>query len=375
MSDQQIIFSMNRVSKTFPSNNKQVLKDINLSFFYGAKIGIIGLNGSGKSTLLKIIAGLDKSFKGDVHSSKEYTTGYLSQEPELDESKTVIDIVKEGMQEAVDLITEYNKINNQFALPDVYENPDKMEQLMKRQGELQDQIDACSAWDLETKLNIAMDALRCPEADTPINVLSGGERRRVALCRLLLQEPDVLLLDVPTNHLDAETVDWLQRFLIDYKGTCLIVTHDRYFLDQITGWILELDRGKGLPYEGNYSSWLEQKTQRLELEGKEDKKKQKVLEKELEWIKQGAKARQAKQKARIKSYEELVNSSERVKQNNAQIIIPNGERLGSKVIEVKNLGMHFEDKILFDNLSFSLPPGGIVGIIGPNVSSKTNSLL
>ena len=362
---------MNRVSKTFPSNNKQVLKDINLSFFYGAKIGIIGLNGSGKSTLLKIIAGLDKSFKGDVHSSKEYTTGYLSQEPELDESKTVIDIVKEGMQEAVDLITEYNKINNQFALPDVYENPDKMEQLMKRQGELQDQIDACSAWDLETKLNIAMDALRCPEADTPVNFLSGGERRRVALCRLLLQEPDVLLLDEPTNHLDAESVQWLEQHLQQYKGTVIAITHDRYFLDNVAGWILELDRGEGIPWKGNYSSWLEQKSKRLSQEEKTSSKRRKTLERELEWVRMTPKGRQTKSKARLSNYEKLLGEENKEKEEKIELYIPPGPRLGTNVIEANGVSKSFGDNLLYEDLSFKLPPAGIVGVIGPNGAGKT----
>ena len=371
MSDQQIIFSMNRVSKTFPSNNKQVLKDINLSFFYGAKIGIIGLNGSGKSTLLKIIAGLDKSFKGDLHSSKEYTTGYLSQEPELDESKSVIDIVKEGMQEAVDLITEYNKINNQFALPDVYENPEKMEQLMKKQGELQDQIDACSAWDLETKLNIAMDALRCPEAETPVNVLSGGERRRVALCRLLLQEPDVLLLDEPTNHLDAESVQWLEQHLQQYKGTVIAITHDRYFLDNVAGWILELDRGEGIPWKGNYSSWLEQKSKRLSQEEKTASKRRKTLERELEWVRMTPKGRQTKSKARLSNYEKLLGEENKAKEEKIELYIPPGPRLGTNVIEANGVSKSFGDNLLYEDLNFKLPPAGIVGIIGPNGAGKT----
>ena len=307
MSDQQIIFSMNRVSKTFPSNNKQVLKDIHLSFFYGAKIGIIGLNGSGKSTLLKIIAGIDKSFQGDVHFSKDHSIGYLAQEPEMDESKTVMDIVKEGMQEAVDLIAEYNDINNQFGLPEVYENPDKMEKLMAKQGELQDQIDAAGAWDLETKLNIAMDALRCPEGEKSVAVLSGGEKRRVALCRLLLKEPDILLLDEPTNHLDAESVHWLEQHLQQYKGTVIAITHDRYFLDNVAGWILELDRGEGIPWKGNYSSWLDQKSKRLAQQEKQASKRRKTLERELEWVRMSPKGRQSKSKARLNNYDKLDN--------------------------------------------------------------------
>ena len=371
MSDQQIIFSMNRVSKTFPSNNKQVLKDINLSFFYGAKIGIIGLNGSGKSTLLKIIAGLDSSFQGDVHSSKNYSTGYLAQEPELDESKTVIDIVKEGMQKAVDLIASYNEINNQFGLPEVYENPDKMEDLMKKQGELQDQIDSCGAWDLETKLNIAMDALRCPEGDTPINILSGGELRRVALCRLLLQEPDVLLLDEPTNHLDAESVQWLEQHLQQYKGTVISITHDRYFLDNVAGWILELDRGEGIPWKGNYSSWLDQKSKRLAQEEKTSSKRRKTLERELEWVRMTPKGRQSKSKARLSNYEKLLAEENKAQEEKIELYIPPGPRLGTNVIKAQGVSKSFGDKLLYEDLNFKLPPAGIVGIIGPNGAGKT----
>ncbi len=362
---------MNRVSKTFPSNNKQVLKDINLSFFYGAKIGIIGLNGSGKSTLLKIIAGLDTSFQGDVHSSKDYTTGYLAQEPELDESKTVMDIVKEGMQETVDLLESYNAINNQFGLPEMYENPDKMEELMKKQGELQDQIDACGAWDLETKLDIAMDALRCPEGDTPINVLSGGERRRVALCRLLLQEPDVIFLDEPTNHLDAESVQWLEQHLQQYKGTVIAITHDRYFLDNVAGWILELDRGEGIPWKGNYSSWLEQKSKRLAQEEKTVSKRRKTLERELEWVRMTPKGRQSKSKARLSNYEKLLGEENKEKEEKIELYIPPGPRLGSNVIEAQGVSKAFGDKLLYEDLNFKLPPAGIVGIIGPNGAGKT----
>tara|TARA_B100001115_G_scaffold184032_1_gene184865 strand:- start:319 stop:2004 length:1686 start_codon:yes stop_codon:yes gene_type:complete len=371
MLEQQIIFSMNRVSKTFPSNNKQVLKDIHLSFFYGAKIGIIGLNGSGKSTLLKIIAGLETSFQGDVHSSKDYTTGYLAQEPELDENKTVMDIVKEGMQEAVDLIAAYNDINNQFGLPEVYENPDKMEELMKKQGELQDQIDACGAWDLETKLNIAMDALRCPEGDTHINVLSGGERRRVALCRLLLQEPDVLLLDEPTNHLDAESVQWLEQHLQQYKGTVIAITHDRYFLDNVAGWILELDRGEGIPWKGNYSSWLDQKSKRLAQEEKTASKRRKTLERELEWVRMTPKGRQSKSKARLSNYEKLLGEENKAQEEKIELYIPPGPRLGTNVIEAQGVSKAFGDKLLYEDLNFKLPPAGIVGIIGPNGAGKT----
>ena len=354
---------MQDLTKSFPGG-KKCFENIHLSFLPGVKIGVVGVNGAGKSSLMKIMAGLDKDYIGEAWAAENVNVGYLPQEPILDSNLTVRENVLTAVADKKALIDEFNNVAEKLA-------NNYSEEIMEQMTELQDKIDAQNLWELDNQINIAMDALRCPSDESNIKELSGGEKRRVALCQLLLNSPELLLLDEPTNHLDAETVDWLQRFLIDYKGTCLIVTHDRYFLDKITGWILELDRGKGLPYEGNYSSWLEQKTQRLELEGKEDKKKQKVLEKELEWIRQGAKARQAKQKARIKSYEELVNSSERVKHNNAQIIIPNGERLGSKVIEVKNLGMHFEDKILFDNLSFSLPPGGIVGIIGPNGAGKS----
>ncbi len=363
MSSVKYIYHMQELTKTFPGG-KKCFENIHLSFLPGVKIGVVGVNGAGKSSLMKIMAGLDKDYIGEAWAAENVNVGYLPQEPVLDSNLTVRENVLTAVADKKALIDEFNNVAEKLA-------NNYSEEIMEQMTELQDKIDAQNLWELDNQINIAMDALRCPSDESNIKELSGGEKRRVALCQLLLNSPELLLLDEPTNHLDAETVDWLQRFLIDYKGTCLIVTHDRYFLDQITGWILELDRGKGLPYEGNYSSWLEQKTHRLELEGKEDKKKQKVLEKELEWIRQGAKARQAKQKARIKSYEELANSSERVKQNNAQIIIPNGERLGSKVIEVKNLGMHFEDKILFDNLSFSLPPGGIVGIIGPNGAGKS----
>ena len=363
MSSVKYIYHMQDLTKSF-QGGKKCFENIHLSFLPGVKIGVVGVNGAGKSSLMKIMAGLDKDYIGEAWAAENVNVGYLPQEPILDSNLTVRENVLTAVADKKALIDEFNNVAEILA-------NNYSEEIMEQMTELQDKIDAQNLWELDNQINIAMDALRCPSDESNIKELSGGEKRRVALCQLLLNSPELLLLDEPTNHLDAETVDWLQRFLIDYKGTCLIVTHDRYFLDQITGWILELDRGKGLPYEGNYSSWLEQKTQRLELEGKEDKKKQKVLEKELEWIRQGAKARQAKQKARIKSYEELANSSERVKQNNAQIIIPNGERLGSKVIEVKNLGMHFEDKILFDNLSFSLPPGGIVGIIGPNGAGKS----
>lgn len=371
MSDQQIIFSMNRVSKTFPSNNKQVLKDIYLSFFYGAKIGIIGLNGSGKSTLLKIIAGIDKSFQGDVHFSKDHSIGYLAQEPEMDESKTVMDIVKEGMQEAVDLIAEYNDINNQFGLPEVYENPDKMEKLMAKQGELQDQIDAAGAWDLETKLNIAMDALRCPEGEKSVAVLSGGEKRRVALCRLLLKEPDILLLDEPTNHLDAESVHWLEQHLQQYKGTVIAITHDRYFLDNVAGWILELDRGEGIPWKGNYSSWLDQKSKRLAQQEKQASKRRKTLERELEWVRMSPKGRQSKSKARLNNYDKLLSEENREKEEKIELYIPPGPRLGTNVIEANGVSKAFGDKLLYEDLNFKLPPAGIVGIVGPNGAGKT----
>lgn len=371
MSDQQIIFSMNRVSKTFQSNNKQVLKDIHLSFFYGAKIGIIGLNGSGKSTLLKIIAGLDTSFQGDVHFSKDHSIGYLAQEPEMDDSKTVMDVVKEGMQEAVDLIAQYNDINNQFALPEVYENPDKMEALMAQQGELQDKIDAAGAWDLETKLNIAMDALRCPDGEQSISVLSGGEKRRVALCRLLLKEPDILLLDEPTNHLDAESVQWLEQHLQHYKGTVIAITHDRYFLDNVAGWILELDRGEGIPWKGNYSSWLDQKSKRLAQEEKQASKRRKTLERELEWVRMTPKGRQSKSKARLSSYDKLVSEENKQQEEKIELYIPPGPRLGTNVIEASGVSKSFGDKLLYEDLNFKLPPAGIVGIIGPNGAGKT----
>lgn len=371
MSDQQIIFSMNRVSKTFPSNNKQVLKDIHLSFFYGAKIGIIGLNGSGKSTLLKIIAGLDKSFQGDVHFSKDHSIGYLAQEPEMEDSKTVMDVVKEGMQDAVDLIAEYNDINDQFGLPEVYENPDKMEALMAKQGDLQDRIDAAGAWDLETKLNIAMDALRCPDGEKAISVLSGGEKRRVALCRLLLKEPDILLLDEPTNHLDAESVQWLEQHLQHYKGTVIAITHDRYFLDNVAGWILELDRGEGIPWKGNYSSWLDQKSKRLAQEEKQASKRRKTLERELEWVRMSPKGRQSKSKARLSNYDKLVSEENKQQEDKIELYIPAGPRLGTNVIEANGVSKAFGDKLLYEDLNFKLPPAGIVGIIGPNGAGKT----
>ena len=371
MSDQKIIFSMNRVNKSFASNNKQVLKNINLSFFYGAKIGIIGLNGSGKSTLLKIIAGIDNSFQGDVHFSNDYSIGYLEQEPLMDESKTVLEIVKEGMQESVDLIAEYNSINDQFGLPEVYEDADAMEKLMDKQGKLQDEIDAVGAWDLETKLNIAMDALRCPDSDKSVNVLSGGERRRVALCRLLLKEPDILLLDEPTNHLDAESVRWLEQHLQQYKGTVIAITHDRYFLDNVAGWILELDRGEGIPWKGNYSSWLDQKSKRLAGEEKQASKRRKTLERELDWVRMNPKGRQAKSKARLNNYEKLLGEENREQEEKIELYIPPGPRLGTNVIEAVDVSKAFGDKLLYENLNFKLPPAGIVGIVGPNGAGKT----
>ncbi len=369
--DKKVIFSMSGVTKTYSQNNKTVLKNIYLSFFYGAKIGILGLNGSGKSTLLKIIAGVEKNYQGDVVFSPGYTVGYLEQEPELDESKTVIEIVKEGAQEVVDILAEYNKINDDFGLPEVYENPDKMEKLMNRQAELQDKIDATNAWELDTMLNRAMDALRTPEPDTPISVLSGGERRRVALCRLLIQQPDILLLDEPTNHLDAESVLWLEQHLQHYKGTVIAVTHDRYFLDNVAGWILELDRGEGIPWKGNYSSWLDQKTKRMQQEEKQASKRRKTLERELDWVRMGAKGRQAKGKARLNNYNKLLSEEQKEMEEKLEIFIPNGPRLGSKVIEAKGVKKAFGDKLLYEDLNFSLPPAGIVGIIGPNGAGKT----
>ena len=369
--DKKVIFSMNRVSKTYQSTGKQVLKDIYLSFFYGAKIGILGLNGSGKSTLLKIIAGVEKNYQGDVVFSSGYKVGYLEQEPQLDESKTVIDIVKEGVAETVAILDEYNKINDMFGLEEVYSDAEKMEKLMAQQAELQDKIDSANAWELDTKLEIAMDALRTPEPDKPISVLSGGERRRVALCRLLLQEPEILLLDEPTNHLDAESVHWLEHHLAQYKGTVIAVTHDRYFLDNVAGWILELDRGEGIPWKGNYSSWLDQKSKRLAQESKSASKRQKTLERELEWVRQGAKGRQTKQKARLKNYDKLMSQDQKQLDEKLEIYIPNGPRLGTNVIEASSVSKAFDDKFLYENLEFKLPQAGIVGIIGPNGAGKT----
>jgi ATP-binding cassette ChvD family protein len=368
--DKKIIFSMVGVSKAFQSN-KQVLKNIYLSFFYGAKIGIIGLNGSGKSTLLKIIAGLDKSYQGEVVFSPGYSVGYLAQEPHLDDTKTVKQVVMEGVQSVYDTLAEYEDINNKFGLPEYYEDPDKMEALFARQAELQDAIDATDAWNIDSKLERAMDALRCPPEDQPVKNLSGGERRRVALCRLLLQKPDILLLDEPTNHLDAESIDWLEQHLQQYEGTVIAVTHDRYFLDHVAGWILELDRGEGIPWKGNYSSWLEQKTKRMEMEEKTASKRRKTLERELEWVRMAPKARQAKGKARLNSYDKLLNEDVKEKEEKLEIFIPNGPRLGNKVIEAKGVAKAYGDKLLFDNLNFMLPPNGIVGVIGPNGAGKT----
>ncbi|WP_435625515.1 energy-dependent translational throttle protein EttA [Flagellimonas sp.] len=369
--DKKVIFSMSGVTKTFKTANTPVLKNIYLSFFYGAKIGILGLNGSGKSTLLKIIAGVDKNYQGDVVFSPGYTVGYLEQEPQLDEEKTVLEVVKEGVAETVAILDEYNKINDMFALPEVYEDADKMQKLMDKQATLQDQIDASNAWELDTKLEIAMDALRTPDSDKKIGVLSGGERRRVALCRLLLKEPDVLLLDEPTNHLDAESVHWLEHHLAQYKGTVIAVTHDRYFLDNVAGWILELDRGEGIPWKGNYSGWLDQKAKRLAQESKQASKRQKTLERELEWVRQGAKGRQTKQKARLKNYDKLLSQDQKQLEEKLEIYIPNGPRLGTNVIEAKGVSKAYGDKLLYENLNFNLPQAGIVGIIGPNGAGKT----
>ncbi|MFY7743765.1 MAG: energy-dependent translational throttle protein EttA [Flavobacterium sp.] len=369
--DKKVIFSMSKVSKTYSSTNKQVLKDIYLSFFYGAKIGILGLNGSGKSSLLKIIAGVDKNFQGDLVFAPGYKVGYLEQEPQLDETKTVIEIVREGAAEIFALLEEFNKINDMFGLPEVYEDADKMQKLMDRQAELQDKIDAVGAWEIDNKLEVAMDALRTPDSDTPIKVLSGGEKRRVALCRLLLQQPDVLLLDEPTNHLDAESVLWLEQHLQQYPGTVIAVTHDRYFLDNVAGWILELDRGEGIPWKGNYSSWLDQKSKRMELEEKVASKRRKTLERELDWVRQGAKGRQTKQKARLQNYDKLLNEDQKELDEKLELYIPNGPRLGTNVINANGVSKAYGDKLLYEDLNFTLPQAGIVGIIGPNGAGKT----
>ncbi|MBD5231856.1 MAG: energy-dependent translational throttle protein EttA [Bacteroidales bacterium] len=368
--DKKIIFSMVGVSKVIPPQ-RQILKNIYLSFFYGAKIGIIGLNGSGKSTLMKIIAGLDKSYQGEVVFSPGYSVGYLEQDPKLDPDKTVREVVQEGMQPTLDLLAEFDKVNEAFADPDVLEDPEKMDKLIERQAELQDKLDACDAWNIDNRLERAMDALRCPPDDQPIRELSGGERRRVALCRLLLQEPDVLLLDEPTNHLDAESIDWLEQHLQQYKGTVIAVTHDRYFLDHVAGWILELDRGEGIPWKGNYTSWLDQKTKRMAQEEKTASKRRKTLERELEWVRMAPKARQAKGKARLNNYDSLLNQDQKEREEKLEIFIPNGPRLGNKVIEANGLSKAFGQKVLFDGLDFMLPPNGIVGVIGPNGAGKT----
>ena len=368
--DKKVIFSMVGVSKIYPPQ-KQVLKNIYLSFFYGAKIGIIGLNGSGKSSLLKIIAGIDKNYQGEVVFAPGYSVGYLEQDPKLDPSKTVIEVVREGVQPILDLLAEFDKVNESFGDPEVLENPEKFEAVMARQAELQDKLDAADAWNIDSKLSRAMDALQCPPDDQPVSTLSGGERRRVALCRLLLQQPDILLLDEPTNHLDAESIDWLEQHLQQYKGTVIAVTHDRYFLDHVAGWILELDRGEGIPWKGNYSSWLDQKTKRMAQEEKQASKRRKTLERELEWVRMAPKARQAKGKARLASYDRLLNEDQKQKEERLEIFIPNGPRLGNKVIEATGLAKAYGKKQLFDNLSFTLPPAGIVGVIGPNGAGKT----
>ena len=368
--DKKVIFSMVGVSKIYPPQ-KQVLKNIYLSFFYGAKIGIIGLNGAGKSTLLKIIAGLDKQYQGEVVFSPGYSVGYLEQDPKLDPSKTVKEIVQEGVRPILDLLAEFDKVNESFADPDVLEDPDRMDKLINRQAELQDKLDAADAWNLDNKLERAMDALRCPPEDQNVATLSGGERRRVALCRLLLQNPDVLLLDEPTNHLDAESIDWLEQHLQQYKGTVIAITHDRYFLDHVAGWILELDRGEGIPWKGNYSSWLDQKTKRMAQEEKQASKRRKTLERELEWIRMAPKARQAKGKARLSSYDRLLNEDQKEREEKLEIFIPNGPRLGNKVIEAQHVAKAYGEKVLFDDLNFMLPPNGIVGVIGPNGAGKT----
>lgn len=369
--DKKIIFSMVGLSKTIKQTNKTILKDIYLSFFYGAKIGIIGLNGAGKSTLMKIIAGLDNDYQGEVVFSPGYSVGYLPQEPQLDNSKTVREIVQEGVQHIVDALTEYEEINQKFGLPEYYEDENKMNELFARQGELQDIIDATDAWNLDSRLDRAMSALRCPPADQKVEYLSGGERRRIALCRLLLQKPDVLLLDEPTNHLDAESIDWLEQHLNQYEGTVIAVTHDRYFLDDVAGWILELDRGEGIPWKGNYSSWLEQKSKRMEMEEKVASKRRKTLERELEWVRMSPKARQAKGKARLNSYDKLLNEDQKEKEQHLEIFIPNGPRLGNKVINAQHVSKSFGSKTLFSDLNFMLPPNGIIGIIGPNGAGKT----
>jgi sulfate-transporting ATPase len=368
--DKKIIFSMVNVSKNTPQG-KQIIKDIHLSFYYGAKIGILGLNGAGKSTVMKIIAGIDKNFQGDVVFSPGYTIGYLPQEPELDEAKTVKEIVKEGVQEVADLLKEYDEINNKFMDEEIMNDADKMNELIDKQGKVQEKIDQLDAWDLDSKLELAMDALRTPEGDRTVKGLSGGERRRVALCRLLLKQPDILLLDEPTNHLDAESVHWLEQHLQNYKGTVIAVTHDRYFLDNVAGWILELDRGEGIPFKGNYSSWLEQKAKRLEQEEKTESKRKKALDRELEWVRQGAKGRQAKGKARLKNYESMLNETVKEKEAKIEIPIPNGPRLGNEVIEANDIAKGYDDNLLYENMSFKLPPAGIVGVIGPNGAGKT----
>ena len=369
--DKKVIFSMSGVSKTYPSANQPVIKNIYLSFFYGAKIGILGLNGSGKSTLLKIIAGIDKNYQGDVVFSSGFSVGYLEQEPQIDSNKTVSEVVREGVAETVAVLEEYNKINDQFTLPEVYENSEKMEYLMNKQAKLQDQIDSLNAWDLDSQLELAMDALRTPPGDQNIEYLSGGERRRVALCRLLLQKPDVLLLDEPTNHLDAESVHWLEHHLAKYSGTVIAVTHDRYFLDNVAGWILELDKGEGIPWKGNYSSWLEQKAKRMSQEHKQASKRQKTLERELEWVRMAPKGRQSKQKSRLNNYERLVSQDQKVVDEKLEIYVPNGPRLGTNVIEAKGIRKAFGDKLLYEDLNFTLPQAGIVGVIGPNGAGKT----
>ncbi len=368
--DKKIIFSMVNVSKNTPQG-KQIIKDIHLSFYYGAKIGILGLNGAGKSTVMKIIAGIDKNYQGDVVFSPGYTIGYLPQEPELDEAKTVKEIVKEGVQEVADLLKEYDEINNKFMDEEIMNDADKMNELIDKQGKVQEKIDQLDAWDLDSKLELAMDALRTPEGDRNVKGLSGGERRRVALCRLLLKQPDILLLDEPTNHLDAESVHWLEQHLQNYKGTVIAVTHDRYFLDNVAGWILELDRGEGIPFKGNYSSWLEQKAKRLEQEEKTESKRKKALDRELEWVRQGAKGRQAKGKARLKNYESMLNETVKEKEAKIEIPIPNGPRLGNEVIEANDIAKGYDDNLLYENMSFKLPPAGIVGVIGPNGAGKT----